>query len=50
MPEITGAHAGRDHQIIERNLADAGAWGGGAKLYRSGPFVKGTREQGYQLS
>jgi gluconate 2-dehydrogenase gamma chain len=32
-----------DHQL-------AGAWGGGAKLYRSGPFVKGTREQGYQLS
>src|SRR5580693_5728923 len=28
----------------------AGAWGGGAKLYRSGPFIKGTREQGYQLS
>jgi gluconate 2-dehydrogenase gamma chain len=32
-----------DHQL-------AAAWGGGAKLYRSGPFVKGTREQGYQLS
>jgi gluconate 2-dehydrogenase gamma chain len=28
----------------------AGAWGGGAKLYRGGPFIKGTREQGYQLS
>jgi gluconate 2-dehydrogenase gamma chain len=28
----------------------AGAWGGGAKLYRSGPFIAGTREQGYQLS
>jgi gluconate 2-dehydrogenase gamma chain len=34
--------------FIDRQLA--GAWGGGAKLYRSGPFVKGTREQGYQLS
>jgi gluconate 2-dehydrogenase gamma chain len=28
----------------------AGAWGGGARLYRGGPFIKGTREQGYQLS
>jgi gluconate 2-dehydrogenase gamma chain len=34
--------------FIDRQLA--GAWGGGAKLYRGGPFVKGTREQGYQLS
>jgi gluconate 2-dehydrogenase gamma chain len=34
--------------FIDRQLA--GAWGGGAKLYRSGPFVQGTREQGYQLS
>jgi gluconate 2-dehydrogenase gamma chain len=34
--------------FIDRQLA--GAWGGGAKLYRSGPFIKGTREQGYQLS
>jgi gluconate 2-dehydrogenase gamma chain len=34
--------------FIDRQLA--GAWGGGAKLYRNGPFVKGTREQGYQLS
>jgi gluconate 2-dehydrogenase gamma chain len=28
----------------------AGAWGGGARLYRSGPFVEGKPEQGYQLS
>ena len=28
----------------------AGAWGGGARLYRSGPFIEGKREQGYQLS
>ena len=34
--------------FIDRQLA--AAWGGGAKLYRSGPFIKGTREQGYQLS
>jgi gluconate 2-dehydrogenase gamma chain len=34
--------------FIDRQLA--GAWGSGARLYRSGPFVKGTREQGYQLS
>ena len=27
----------------------AGAWGGGARLYRSGPFIEGKREQGYQL-
>jgi gluconate 2-dehydrogenase gamma chain len=33
---------------MDRQLA--GAWGGGAKLYRNGPFIKGTREQGYQLS
>jgi gluconate 2-dehydrogenase gamma chain len=33
---------------IDRQLA--GAWGGGARLYRGGPFIKGTREQGYQLS
>jgi gluconate 2-dehydrogenase gamma chain len=32
---------------IDRQLA--GAWGGGARLYRGGPFIKGTREQGYQL-
>jgi len=32
---------------IDRTLASA--WGGGAKLYRSGPFLKGKPEQGYQL-
>ncbi len=32
---------------IDRQLA--GAWGGGARLYRSGPFVPGKPEQGYQL-
>ena len=32
---------------IDRQLA--GAWGSGARLYRSGPFVQGTPEQGYQL-
>jgi gluconate 2-dehydrogenase gamma chain len=34
--------------FIDRQLASA--WGGGAKTYRSGPFVKGKPEQGYQLS
>src|ERR1700680_157174 len=33
--------------FVDRQLA--GAWGGGAKLYRSGPFRKGKPEQGYQL-
>ncbi|OFW14061.1 MAG: hypothetical protein A3F70_04425 [Acidobacteria bacterium RIFCSPLOWO2_12_FULL_67_14] len=33
--------------FIDRQLASA--WGGGAKTYRAGPFVKGTPEQGYQL-
>jgi gluconate 2-dehydrogenase gamma chain len=33
--------------FIDRQLA--GAWGSGAKTYRGGPFIKGTREQGYQL-
>ena len=33
--------------FIDRQLA--GAWGGGAKMYRSGPFPKGKPEQGYQL-
>ena len=28
----------------------ASAWGGGAKMYRAGPFLKGLPEQGYQLS
>jgi gluconate 2-dehydrogenase gamma chain len=34
--------------FIDRQLA--GAWGGGARLYRGGPFIEGKREQGYQLS
>lgn len=34
--------------FIDRQLASA--WGGGAKMYRAGPFVKGKPEQGYQLS
>jgi gluconate 2-dehydrogenase gamma chain len=33
---------------IDRQLA--GAWGGGARLYRGGPFIPGKPEQGYQLS
>jgi gluconate 2-dehydrogenase gamma chain len=33
--------------FMDRQLA--GAWGGGAKMYRSGPFRKGKPEQGYQL-
>src|SRR5262249_62270264 len=37
VPEITGAHAGRDHQIIEPNLANARARGGG--LNRAGSNV-----------
>jgi gluconate 2-dehydrogenase gamma chain len=32
---------------IDRQLA--GAWGAGARLYRSGPFLQGKREHGYQL-
>jgi gluconate 2-dehydrogenase gamma chain len=32
---------------IDRQLASA--WGGGAKMYRAGPFLKGKPEQGYQL-
>src|SRR5262249_57157217 len=28
VPEVARAHAGRNHQIIERDLMDAGAWGG----------------------
>jgi gluconate 2-dehydrogenase gamma chain len=32
---------------MDRQLA--GAWGSGARLYRSGPFVHGKPEQGYQL-
>jgi gluconate 2-dehydrogenase gamma chain len=34
--------------FIDRQFASA--WGGGAKMYRSGPFMKGKPEQGYQLS
>jgi gluconate 2-dehydrogenase gamma chain len=33
---------------IDRQLA--GAWGNGARFYRSGPFVAGKPEQGYQLA
>jgi gluconate 2-dehydrogenase gamma chain len=33
---------------VDRQLA--GAWGGGARLYRGGPFLDGKPEQGYQLS
>jgi gluconate 2-dehydrogenase gamma chain len=33
--------------FIDRQLASA--WGGGAKLYRAGPYFKGKPEQGYQL-
>ena len=34
--------------FIDRQLGSA--WGGGAKVYRSGPFQKGKPEQGYQLA
>jgi gluconate 2-dehydrogenase gamma chain len=33
---------------MDRQLASA--WGGGARLYRNGPFLPGKPEQGYQLS
>jgi len=33
--------------FIDRQLGSA--WGGGAKMYRSGPYQKGKPEQGYQL-
>ncbi len=33
--------------FVDRQLASA--WGGGDRMYRAGPFVKGTPEQGYQL-
>ena len=33
--------------FIDRQLA--GAWGGGAKMYRAGPFAKTKPEYGYQL-
>jgi gluconate 2-dehydrogenase gamma chain len=34
--------------FIDRQLA--GAYGGGARLYRDGPFLKGKAEHGYQLA
>jgi gluconate 2-dehydrogenase gamma chain len=34
--------------FVDRQLASA--WGGGAKMYRAGPFHKGKPEQGYQLA
>lgn len=34
--------------FIDRQLASA--WGGGARMYRAGPFHQGTPEQGYQLA
>jgi len=34
--------------FIDRQLASA--WGGGARMYRPGPFHQGTPEQGYQLA
>jgi len=34
--------------FIDRQLASD--WGGGARMYRSGPFHKGKPEQGYQLA
>jgi len=33
--------------FIDRQLASA--WGGSDRMYRAGPYVKGTPEQGYQL-
>jgi gluconate 2-dehydrogenase gamma chain len=43
--------SGTDCGIVtfaDRQLASA--WGGGAKMYRSGPFRKGKPEHGYQLA
>ncbi|SRR5579871_1277164 len=34
--------------FIDRQLASE--WGGGARMYRSGPYHKGKPEQGYQLA
>ena len=34
--------------FIDRQLGSA--WGGGAKTYRAGPYLKGKPEQGYQLA
>src|SRR5262249_26312416 len=33
--------------FIDRQLGSA--WGGGAKMYRAGPYLRGNPEQGYQL-
>jgi gluconate 2-dehydrogenase gamma chain len=43
----SGSQCGCDI-YIDRQLASA--WGGGAKMYRAGPYLKGKPEQGYQLS
>jgi gluconate 2-dehydrogenase gamma chain len=43
----SGSQCGCD-TYIDRQLASA--WGGGAKMYRAGPYLKGKPEQGYQLS
>jgi gluconate 2-dehydrogenase gamma chain len=46
--ELTGSGTELGINIyIDRALA--GAWGKGAKLYRDGPWAKGTPNQGYQL-
>ena len=37
VPEVAGTHAGRDHQIVEHDLADADARGG--RLNRAGSNV-----------
>jgi gluconate 2-dehydrogenase gamma chain len=42
----SGSQCGCD-VYIDRQLASA--WGGGAKMYRAGPYTKGKPEQGYQL-
>jgi gluconate 2-dehydrogenase gamma chain len=42
----SGSACGCD-TYIDRQLASA--WGGGAKMYRAGPYTKGKPEQGYQL-
>src|SRR6202012_1911276 len=42
----SGSRCGCD-TYIDRQLASA--WGGGAKMYRAGPYLKGKPEQGYQL-
>lgn len=42
-----GAVAAGVPQYLDRQLG--GAWGGGERLYRSGPWHEGTPSQGYQL-